>query len=118
MGVEIGVGLLAELRARRGLRFLRQHQRGRIDRRLHRGLGGIGAAVVDRGADEADDRNRRKRKGDDDVAASVGSGMRAAVAETGENVLVMCLAAESWYSFDRVWVFGGVTMARAKRDDA
>ena len=67
--IEDRVGLRVELRRGQGLRFLRQDQGGRIDGRLHGGLGGISAAVVDRGADKRDHRNGRQRERHHDVAA-------------------------------------------------
>ena len=50
----------------------RQHQRGRVERGLHRGARRVAAAVVDRRADQTDDRDDRERKHRCNAAALVG----------------------------------------------
>ena len=49
----------------------RQHQPGRVERCLHRGARRVAAAVVDRRADESDDRNKPEREHRRDAAAPV-----------------------------------------------
>ena len=50
----------------------RQHQRGGVERSLHRGTRRVAAAVVDRRADQTDDRDDRERKHRCNAAALVG----------------------------------------------
>src|SRR5262249_40170404 len=52
-------------------RVLGQGQRGRIDRRLHGGLDGGGAAVVHRGPDQSDDGNCGEGQEGKDARAAV-----------------------------------------------
>ncbi len=59
---EVGLGLGIDISRREGLCLFCQHQRRRIDRRLHRGARCIGAAVVDRGAAKAHERHQGQRE--------------------------------------------------------
>src|SRR3546814_3444824 len=52
----------SDLAAAERLGVLGQHQRGRIERRLHGGAHRSGAAVVDRGAHGADQRDEAERE--------------------------------------------------------
>lgn len=76
-GGEIGRGPGIELVRVQILRVLGEHQCGRVSGRLDRSLGRVAAALVDGGADEADDRDERVRKGQDNVAAPVRYGTPA-----------------------------------------
>ena len=75
--VEVGLGLLLALVRLEIERLLGDHQGGGIERGLHRGARRIGAAVVDRDADGAEDRNEGERE--DDVTLPPRSARNAAV---------------------------------------
>ena len=55
---------------------LRHHQRRGVERRLHRGAGAVGAGIVDRGADEAEQRHCRDGEDHRDIAL-IGAGEMA-----------------------------------------
>jgi hypothetical protein len=46
----------------------RDHQSRGVQRRLHRGTRGVGAGIIDRGADEAEDRHQRDGESHRDIA--------------------------------------------------
>ncbi|MCZ7659613.1 MAG: hypothetical protein M5U07_17925 [Xanthobacteraceae bacterium] len=58
-GREIGLGAGRDLLGRQGLRILREHQGGGVERGLHGGARRRGAAEIDRRAHHGEDRNRR-----------------------------------------------------------
>ncbi|GCC46939.1 hypothetical protein chiPu_0031296, partial [Chiloscyllium punctatum] len=68
--VEIGLRLARDLRGRDVAhgQVLGQHQRGGIERRLHRGPGVVGAGIVDRYAYEGEDRQYCEGEHHRDVA--------------------------------------------------
>jgi len=71
-GVEIGLRLCREIRRRERGSLAGHGERGRVERRLQRGLDRVGAAVVDGSADQAQHRNESEPEHRQDVAAAVG----------------------------------------------
>src|SRR5262249_36149462 len=67
---EIIVGLLLQLRRRQRRGFPRQRKRRGIERGLHGRSRGVGAAVIDGGADKANDRDDCERDDDCHIGAA------------------------------------------------
>ena len=67
--VEMTSRVLVQLRGGHGCGIFRQPERSGIDRGLHRGLVGIGPAVIDRCSHEAHDGKDRHTESEQNVAA-------------------------------------------------
>ena len=67
---EIGFRFLVDIRFRDTAvgKVLGEHQCHGIERRLHRGTGGVGAGIVDRNCDKGDKRHQRDGKDHRDIA--------------------------------------------------
>ena len=108
--VEIVARLGVDLRRVDGARreILRQHQRGRVECRLHRCTCGGGAGIVDRRTHEGKDRDRRKGENDRDVAFALADepdGGRAKLTEDG------CTG----HGCHRIWVLNPPSSAEAAK---